>query len=220
MFHISYFRFHIFGRSLSLHSFNPWCLRVFVRAFYSSRLDADMVSVVLLRSKRQYLLKGINSMKRMFLVLAATLTLISLANAQIPAEKVAETEKMFELMGIDKQLKGGFEAMLPVVDQLAQQYQLTPDQKEEMKNIYRAWWDTDIDRKSMKEKMVKLYADTFTLEELKDLNKFYQSPIGKKFLEVSPVLMQEGARIGMDEASAKEANLLKRLTPFFEKIAK
>ena len=159
-------------------------------------------------------------MKRMFLVLAATLTLISLANAQIPAEKVAETEKMFELMGIDKQLKGGFEAMLPVVDQLAQQYQLTPDQKEEMKNIYRAWWDTDIDRKSMKEKMVKLYADTFTLEELKDLNKFYQSPIGKKFLEVSPVLMQEGARIGMDEASAKEANLLKRLTPFFEKIAK
>ena len=123
-------------------------------------------------------------------------------------------------MGIDKQMTGGFDAILPVVDQLASQLQLDANGKEELKTIYRDWWENDIDRKAMKEKMVELYAKTFTTVEINELNKFYRSPIGQKFLEKSPELMKLGAEIGMKEAQTKQTKLIKRFQPFMEKHKK
>jgi uncharacterized protein len=44
--------------------------------------------------------------------------------------------------------------------------------------------------------MIKLYMDAFTESELNELNKFYQTPVGKKTLQQMPVLMAKGAEIG------------------------
>lgn len=137
--------------------------------------------------------------------------------AEISPDKSVAIQEMFRLMGVDKQMTGGFEAMLPIVDQLAARLLLNETEKEELKTIYRDWWEKDIDRKAIKEKMVELYDKTFTTEEIKELNKFYRSPIAQKFLEKSPELMKLGAEIGMKEAKFKQAKLLERLQPFLEK---
>ncbi len=42
----------------------------------------------------------------------------------------------------------------------------------------------------------ELYSKHFTLEDLKAVNAFYQTPAGKKFAAASPVLTAEGAQIG------------------------
>jgi len=124
---------------------------------------------------------------------------------------------MFQLVGIERQMGGGFEAMLPIIDQMSSGLQLDAKEKEQLKNIYRDWFENDLDRKAMKEGMVKIYAEAFTAEEVNGLNKFYSSPIGRKFLEKTPELMRLGAQIGMEEAQKKQGKLMERLQPFFDK---
>ncbi len=47
----------------------------------------------------------------------------------------------------------------------------------------------------------ELYSKLFTLEDLKKVNAFYQTPVGKKFAAATPVLAAEGAKIGIKHAS-------------------
>lgn len=43
--------------------------------------------------------------------------------------------------------------------------------------------------------MVDLYTQTFTEQELKDLVKFYESPLGKKVLTQMPKVTQQSAQL-------------------------
>lgn len=64
--------------------------------------------------------------------------------------------------------------------------------EQEMKNFlkkYMSWAGLEGD-------MLKLYMDAFSESELNELNKFYQTPVGKKTLQQMPVLMAKGAEIG------------------------
>ena len=124
---------------------------------------------------------------------------------------------MFQLIDMEEQMAGGFEAMLPIIDQMSSQLQLDAKEKEQLENIYRDWFEKDLDRKSMIEGMAKLYAEAFTAEDINELTKFYSTPIGQKFLEKSPELMRLGAQIGMEEAQKKQGKLMERLQPFFDK---
>lgn len=131
----------------------------------------------------------------------------------------AETpiDEMFRVMSMDKQMSGGFEAMLPAIDQMTAQFKLDKQGKEELRDIFRTWFNEDIDRKKMIGDIKKLYSEAFTVEEIKEITKFYQTPVGKKFLDISPQLMQTSAQIGMQEAQVKQTQLMERIKPFLEK---
>jgi hypothetical protein len=126
-------------------------------------------------------------------------------------------DEMFRVMSMDKQINGGFEAMLPVIDQMTAQFKLDSQGKDELRDIFRTWFDEDIDRESMLSDIKKLYSQAFTGDEIREITKFYQTPLGKKFLEKSTQLMQLGAEIGMQEAQSKQAKLMERVKPFLEK---
>ena len=49
---------------------------------------------------------------------------------------------------------------------------------------------------SLKPDLIKVYTEEFTEAELGELNKFYQSPIGKKTVQKLPALMNKGSQIG------------------------
>ncbi|MEP6810086.1 MAG: DUF2059 domain-containing protein [Chthoniobacterales bacterium] len=49
---------------------------------------------------------------------------------------------------------------------------------------------------SLKPDLVKLYMDEFSEAELGDINRFYQTPAGKKMVEKLPALMSKGAQMG------------------------
>lgn len=60
------------------------------------------------------------------------------------------------------------------------------------------------------EQMAKIYANTFTEQELKDLSTFYKSPLGKKTIEQEPaafnasrIYMNEWAEKFLDEINTK-----------------
>ena len=137
-------------------------------------------------------------------------------STQTMAQETA-VDEMFRVMSMDKQMAGGFEAMLPVVDQMASKFKLDSQGKEELKSIFRAWFNEDIDRLKVMNEIKKQYSKAFTDEEINKITKFYQTPVGKKFLEKSPQLMQLGAQVGMQEAEIKQAKLMERVKPFLEK---
>ncbi|MCP4323327.1 MAG: DUF2059 domain-containing protein [Alteromonadales bacterium] len=126
-------------------------------------------------------------------------------------------DKMFKVMSMDKQFSGGFESMLPMIDQMSVQFKLNNEDKKELKDIFRAWFDEDIDHSKIMQEMKKLYSQSFTDKEIIQITTFYQTPIGKKFLEKTPLLMKVGMQIGMKEGQSKQAQLMARIKPFLEK---
>lgn len=151
-------------------------------------------------------------MKKFFVVPALILTFSTATFAQDKP-----IDEMFKVMSMEKQVEGGFEAMLPTIDQMAAQFNLNNESKEELKNTFREWFHKDLDHSKMMSELKRLYSQTFTNEEIAKITKFYQTPVGKKFLEQSPQLMKLGAQIGMQEAQSKQFKLMERVNAFMEK---
>lgn len=154
------------------------------------------------------------------LVILLLASLLACASQDVKNPSAASVEELFEIMDVDQQLSGGFEAMLPMLDQMSVEMKLNENARDELKQIYRDWFDQDIDRVSTKERMAVLYAEIFSEDEISELVKFYKTPAGRKFLEKSPELMKLSVEIGMDEALSKRELLIKRLEPFLEKHKK
>ncbi|GGY52414.1 hypothetical protein GCM10011297_26650 [Bacterioplanes sanyensis] len=129
----------------------------------------------------------------------------------------SDVDEMFDVMHMEAQMNGGFEAMLPVIDEMAAQFNLDDAAKQELRGIYRVWFDKDMDRAMMMREMKELYAAEFSKEEIEAITQFYQTEVGQKFMKKGPQLMQLGAQIGIAEAKRKEPKLLERLKPFFDK---
>lgn len=125
-------------------------------------------------------------------------------------------QKLLTVIEVDKQMLGGFEAMLPIVNQLANKLKLNAQETEELKGIYRDWFENDMDRVKMRIEMAKLYSNHFTMSEMKQIIDFYGTPVGKKLIQQSPELAKLGAQIGMEEAQNKQHLLIEKLTPFME----
>ena len=126
-------------------------------------------------------------------------------------------DELFRVMSMDNQVAGGFEAMMPMIDQMAEKFKLDNEGKEDLKGIFRAWFNEDVDRAGIMNEMKSLYAKSFTEDEIRAITKFYQTPVGQKFLAQSVQLMQVGAKIGMQEAQLKQVKLMERIKPFLEK---
>jgi len=61
----------------------------------------------------------------------------------------------------------------------------------------------------MIDQIAALYAASFTLDELRQIEAFYAQPAGRKFLEKSDALTQASTQIGQD-VSQKAADELKQ----------
>lgn len=149
--------------------------------------------------------------------LAISVFLLTFSNVGFAQAQEQAIDKMFKAINIEKHMNSGFEAMLPVAEQMAARYKLNEQEKAELLDIYRSWFEKDIDRTKMMNQIKQLYSETFSEFEIDQITKFYQSKVGQKFLAKSPELMRLGAQIGMAEAQSKQQFLRMRLQSFLEK---
>lgn len=126
-------------------------------------------------------------------------------------------DKMFKVMAMDKQMAAGFDAMLPLVDRLANNLKLNQDQKAELITVYRNWYQEDIDHEKIQNEVKAAYTQAFSEKEIIEITRFYQTPIGQKYLNTSPKLVKIGAQIGFQEAQSKQTELKERVKPFLTK---
>ena len=84
--------------------------------------------------------------------------------------------------------------------------QAIPAQRVANPRIPAEFWDRFLTqararRGELEDAYVALYDRNFTTAELRGMIAFYESPIGKRFLEVQPVLMREGMVMGQEWGS-------------------
>ena len=74
-----------------------------------------------------------------------------------------------------------------------------PESKKATLESYQAKANAALDQaigwNKLKPEMVKLYTDNFTEQELKDLVKFYQSPLGQKIVKTMPQVTEQSAEL-------------------------
>jgi len=110
----------------------------------------------------------------------------------------AAAERFLTLAHADKL---GTPVYMQVQQMFAQRFQQTkaPESKKSVLDSYQAKANAALDNaigwNKIKPKMVDLYTATFTEQELKDLVKFYESPLGKKVLSEMPKVTQQSAQL-------------------------
>ena len=130
--------------------------------------------------------------------------------AKIDPAAVAEAQKLFKSMELSK-------IYTQIVDQategLVKRQPALAKIKKEIRDFYARYigWD------AIKDDLARVYAKYFTPKELKDLEAFYSTPTGRKALRLTPQIMAEGRRIGMEKVIAHREELKKLVMKALQK---
>ncbi len=90
-------------------------------------------------------------------------------------------------------MKESYEGMITRITQM--QIQANPQLKAIEPTIH-AFFTKYMGWEAQRADIAALYAKNYTVEELNELNKFYQTPLGQKTIQLMPQLAAAGAQIG------------------------
>jgi hypothetical protein len=117
----------------------------------------------------------------------------------ISSHEQAVTE-LFGLMDLEKTMLGGATAMIDA--QIKANPGVAP-----FRGVLLEWSGKYLTWDSMAPQLIKVYMETFTEAETREMIAFYRTPTGKKALTQMPELFQKGAQIGAEIAKAHQAEL-------------
>ena len=133
-----------------------------------------------------YLLE--NHMKSTLIVL----TLCLFAGSGVASEKRDLARQVVSATDLDATMRQAMDSMIPMLSQMITQSEPHAEEaqvREMLEETTKLMWET-FPMAEIKETAVSVYEELFTLEELKDLLAFYQSPTGKTFAAKQPQLMK------------------------------
>lgn len=92
--------------------------------------------------------------------------------------------------------------------------QLIPTFEKLCSNAPESTWDNfkaEIDMNELFELIIPIYVKFYTQEEIQEIIKFYESPIGKKMIEVMPDMLGERMKAGQEWGRRISERLIKKL---------
>jgi len=128
-------------------------------------------------------------MKKLLVIVAFLCFYTSYSFAQNNVEYKTAVEKMLSLSGSENTFKVAVNQMFTLMKQ----------QKPDIPNEFWVAAETEMLKTSMTdlvELLVPIYQKHLTLEDINQLIVFYQSPVGKKFAEKTPLITQESMAAG------------------------
>lgn len=152
-------------------------------------------------------------MSRRLLIIASTLLLsICASRAQTPSpEAMTAARNLVTTMKLSDQYK----ALLPAI-LFGLRPALTQD-RPEIERDYDAIIPTIVEAfapyyTAMVNDIATVYANNFTVGELRDIETFYRQPVGQKLLEKAQALAQQSNQVGQDVSRKATEDLRARLT--------
>lgn len=102
-----------------------------------------------------------------------------------------ELNKMFELSGSQELYKTYLDQMLPMVKDIF---------KDQDKEVWKAFKKefSEIAMEELFDKLIPIYHNHLTLEDIQEINKFYKSSAGKKLVAKLPDISKESMVIGQE----------------------
>ncbi len=116
------------------------------------------------------------------------------ARGATPAAR-ASAREVVALLNMEKVIRAGVEAMFDL--QVQQQPEMAP-----FRATMQTWANKHVSGPELLDKIVSIYAEEFTEQQLRDLAAFYRTPTGRRLAEVSPQLSKRGAEAGAAVAQA------------------
>ena len=132
-------------------------------------------------------------MKKFVIVATLLLTAIA-ARAEEPVYEVVD-------------IMGGQEQVAQMHGQFVEMISASNPQMTPYIPVIREWAEKYLSWEQMREPMADIYRKYFEKEEIEKLLEFYQTPVGKKSIELMPVLFQEGGQLGMRIAQQHQGEL-------------
>lgn len=123
------------------------------------------------------------------------LVLSSAVNFALPARAADDVtlqaaEALLESVNLEQLLA---ESIDTVLSAQVQQEPMLRQHEEGMRRFLRK----HMSYASLKPDLVRIYAEAFTADELRELTAFYRTPLGIKTVSLMPRLMQQGSELGM-----------------------
>ena len=157
--------------------------------------------------------------RRLLIICSILLFSTCVAPAQTPsAEAMTAARSLVTTLGLSDQYK----ALLPVI-LLSLKPVLTQERPEmerafdavlpKMAEVYAPYYTAMVDAAAA------VYANTFTVDELRDIEVFYSRPAGKKLLEKSQVIAQQSTQVGQETGRKATEALRARLTELLRQTA-
>ena len=122
-----------------------------------------------------------------FFILLSVICMFSISSADASSEK--EAEKLLNMTGTQEIMDKSMSQMLDM--QLQQNPALAPYKLVMMKFLKK-----HMSYESLKPELIKAYSKEFTASELREINTFYLTNVGKKTIEIMPALMAQQAQMG------------------------
>ena len=130
-----------------------------------------------------------------------------------PNPSARQRELIGKLLDVTDANKAGLAMMDAMFGQIEKQFLQEaaakgndPDDLEEAKEMFALFREraSQIDIAGlMREASIRIYAKYFTESELVDLTTFYETPTGRKSIEVMPLLVREGMEAGVEYVAPK-----------------
>jgi hypothetical protein len=134
-----------------------------------------------------------------------------MSQAPAPTHSQVLATKLLDLAGTSELMAQGFEIGLkPALARMKAQGM--PD--ELINSIHaesKRFFEANFKWEEVEPLIVKLYTDSFTESELRDLVSFYETPTGKMAASLLPTLTQEGAALAMTRIQSKMPEFQQRV---------
>ena len=129
-----------------------------------------------------------------------------------------EADKLLTAMHTEQMVEGTTTRMLSLVDRFNQsaikQGTLSTEQSDAIQKAEdeaRATIRKELGYATLKGDFVSAYADTFSVQELKDLTGFYSSPIGQKLVEKQPALNEKLGQLAQQKMKTVMPGVVQKL---------
>lgn len=141
-------------------------------------------------------------MKRLFTTLLATVALSSPLFAEKPTApqsveldpaRLEAASELIDTLEIKEAMEAAFGNMSGFTDQMIEQQGLKGKQAKKAKEAAAKAMETSMEAVMELDwvtTFAEIYAEVFTVKELKDLNDFYEGPVGQKYIKKQPELQQ------------------------------
>ena len=137
---------------------------------------------------------------RRFIVALFAIALIG-GGSTVFADEISKrqlAEDLLVQLGIDKYTEIAIPMIAKMQENIFKSKTGDKEKDEMFKEFSGKLWELirkEMSWENMKDDYIKVYSEVFTEDELKELIIFYKSPIGLKFIEKTPLLMQKTMEI-------------------------
>jgi uncharacterized protein len=137
-------------------------------------------------------------------VAAVWLSIGMALSAHAQSEAHHEAERLLVAIDMQKVLDDSLTHTLDVL--LRSDPQMQP-----FRAVFERFFRKHLSFEKLKPELVRMYAETFSAGELRQLTDFYATPVGKKALRTLPQLMNRASDLGMAQVQANREELTREL---------